>query len=69
MEREDIESNENRKQKNVNNQSNLEIINLKRKKVLDDINKFKDDQWVRRIKSKFEFNLKAGHSTISNQSR
>ena len=40
VEREDIQSNENRKQKNVNNQSNLEIINLKRERVLDDINKF-----------------------------
>ena len=39
VEREDSEKNENRKKihNNVNNQHNLEIINLKRRKVLDDI--------------------------------
>ena len=54
-EREDIQSNENRKHKidnNVNNQPNLEIINLKRRKVLDDIKKLKDEQWVRSMKSR-----------------
>ena len=53
--KEDIQSNENTKHKfdnNVDNQSNLEDINLKRRKILDDINKLKDDQWMGRIKSR-----------------
>ena len=52
VEREHSEKNENRKKihNNVNNQHNLEIINLKRRKVLDDIYKLKDGQWVKRIK-------------------
>ena len=51
----DIQSNANKKHKfdnDVNNQFNLEDINLKRRKILDDINKLKDDQWLRRIKSR-----------------
>ena len=53
--KEDIQSNEKTKHKfdnNVDNQSNLEDINLKRRKILDDINKLKDDQWMGRIKSR-----------------
>ena len=53
--KEDIQSNENKKHKvdnNVNHQFNLEDINLKKRKILDDINKLKDDQWLRRIKSR-----------------
>ena len=53
--KEDIQSNENNKHKfddNDNNQFNLEDINLKRRKILDDINKLKDDQWLGRIKSR-----------------
>ena len=52
---EDIQSNETTKHKfdnNVDNQSNLEDINLKRRKIEDDINKLKDDQWMGRIKSR-----------------
>ena len=51
----DIQSSENKKHKfdnDVNNQFNLEDINLKRRKILDDINKLKDDQWLGRIKSR-----------------
>ena len=51
----DIQSNANKKHKfdnDVNNQFNLEDINLKRRKILDDINKLKDDQWLGRIKSR-----------------
>jgi hypothetical protein len=53
--REDIQSDENEKRKfddNVDNQPNSEVINLKRRKILDDINKLKDDQWMGRIKSR-----------------
>ena len=53
--KEDIQSNETTKHKfdnNVDNQSNLEDINLKRRKIEDDINKLKDDQWMGRIKSR-----------------
>ena len=53
--KEDIQSNANTKHKfdnNVDNQSNLEDINLKRSKIMDDINKLKDDQWMGRIKSR-----------------
>ena len=53
--KEDIQSNANTKHKfdnNVDNQSNLEDINLKRRKIEDDINKLKDDQWMGRIKSR-----------------
>ena len=53
--KEDIQSNEKTKHKfdnNVDDQSNLEDINLKRRKILDDINKLKDDQWMGRIKSR-----------------
>ena len=53
--KEDIQSNEKTKHKfdnNVDNQPNLEDINLKRRKILDDINKLKDDQWMGRIKSR-----------------
>ena len=53
--KEDIQSNERTKHKfdnNVDNQSNLEDINLKRRKILDDINKLKDEQWMGRIKSR-----------------
>ena len=48
-------SNENKKHKfdnDGNNQPILEEINLKRRKILDDINKLKDDQWIGRIKSR-----------------
>ena len=53
--REDIQNDENEKRKlddNVHNQPNPEVINLKRRKILDDINKLKDDQWMGRIKSR-----------------
>ena len=53
--KEDIQSNENKKHKfdnDDNNQPILEEINLKRRKILDDINKLKDDQWLGRIKSR-----------------
>ena len=52
---EDIQSHENKKHKfgnNVGNRSNLEDINLKRRKIEDDINKLKDEQWMGRIKSR-----------------
>ena len=55
LRKEDIQSNENKKHRvdnNVNHQFNLEDINLKKRKILDDINKLKDDQWLRRIKSR-----------------
>ena len=55
MRKEDIQSNENTKHKfdnSVDNQSNLGDINLKRRKILDDINKLKDEQWMGRIKSR-----------------
>ena len=53
--KEDIQSNENKKHKFDNDDDNqpiLEEINLKRRKILDDINKLKDDQWLGRIKSR-----------------
>ena len=53
--KEDVQSNENKKHKfdnDDNNQPILEEINLKRRKILDDINKLKDDQWLGRIKSR-----------------
>ena len=53
--KEDVQSNENKKHKfdnDGNNQPILEEINLKRRKILDDINKLKDDQWLGRIKSR-----------------
>ena len=53
--REDIQNDENEKRKlddNFHNQPNPEVINLKRRKILDDINKLKDDQWMGRIKSR-----------------
>ena len=52
---EDIQSHENKKHKfgnNVGNRSNLKDINLKRRKIEDDINKLKDEQWMGRIKSR-----------------
>ena len=55
LRKEDIQSNENTKHKfdnDIDNQSNLEDINLKRRKILDDINKLKDEQWMGRIKSR-----------------
>ena len=53
--KEDVQSNDNKKHKfdnDDNNQPILEEINLKRRKILDDINKLKDDQWLGRIKSR-----------------
>ena len=53
--KEDVQSNENKKHKFDNDDDNqpiLEEINLKRRKILDDINKLKDDQWLGRIKSR-----------------
>ena len=55
LRKEDTQSNENTKHKfdnSVDNQSNLGDINLKRRKILDDINKLKDEQWMGRIKSR-----------------
>ena len=53
--KEDVQSNDNKKHKfdnDDNNQPILEEINLKRRKILDDINKLKDEQWLGRIKSR-----------------
>ena len=52
---ENIQTHENKKHKfgnYVGNQSNLENINLKKRKIEDDINKLKDEQWMGRIKSR-----------------